>query len=120
LPTYEYACKDCGERLEVHQSFSDTPLTECPACHGSLRKVFGNIAITFKGSGFYKTDSRNSGKNGASKSSSSSSSSPESSSSESKSDGKSETKSEGKSESKSESKSDSSTSSSSTTAAASS
>ena len=58
VPTYEYACKDCGEHLEVHQSFSDAALTECPACHGPLRKVFGNIAITFKGSGFYKTDSR--------------------------------------------------------------
>jgi putative FmdB family regulatory protein len=58
VPTYEYACKKCGEHLEVHQSFSDPPLTKCPACRGPLRKVFGNIAITFKGSGFYKTDSR--------------------------------------------------------------
>lgn len=58
MPTYEYRCKDCGEHLEVVQSFKDDPLTECPACGGSLRKVFGNIGITFKGSGFYKTDSR--------------------------------------------------------------
>jgi len=58
VPTYEYACKGCGEHLEVHQSFSDAALTECPNCAGALRKVFGNIAITFKGSGFYKTDSR--------------------------------------------------------------
>jgi len=58
LPTYEYACRECGEHLEAHQSFSDPALTECPACGGPLRKVFGNIAITFKGSGFYKTDSR--------------------------------------------------------------
>ena len=58
MPTYEYRCKDCGEHLEVVQSFKDDALTECPACGGSLRKVFGNIGITFKGSGFYKTDSR--------------------------------------------------------------
>jgi putative FmdB family regulatory protein len=58
MPTYEYACKACGEHLEVVQSFKDNALTECPACAGPLRKVFGNIGITFKGSGFYKTDSR--------------------------------------------------------------
>ena len=58
MPTYEYACRDCGSHLEVVQSFSDDPLTECPHCGGSLRKVFGSIGITFKGSGFYKTDSR--------------------------------------------------------------
>lgn len=58
MPTYEYRCRDCGEHLEVVQSFRDDPLTDCPACGGSLRKVFGSIGITFKGSGFYKTDSR--------------------------------------------------------------
>jgi len=58
MPTYEYACRNCGSHLEVVQSFNDDPLTECPHCGGSLRKVFGNIGITFKGSGFYKTDSR--------------------------------------------------------------
>lgn len=58
MPTYEYRCKDCGEHLEVVQSFQDDALTECPACGGSLRKVFGSIGISFKGSGFYKTDSR--------------------------------------------------------------
>jgi putative FmdB family regulatory protein len=58
MPTYEYACKDCGSHLEVVQSFSDDPLTACPHCGGALRKVFGSIGITFKGSGFYKTDSR--------------------------------------------------------------
>jgi len=58
MPTYEYRCKDCGEHLEVVQAFTDDALTECPACKGQLRKVFGNIGITFKGSGFYKTDSR--------------------------------------------------------------
>lgn len=58
MPTYEYACKSCGEHLEVVQSFKDDPLTTCPACGGPLRKVFGTIGITFKGSGFYRTDSR--------------------------------------------------------------
>ena len=58
MPTYEYACKACGEHLEVVQSFKDDALTTCPACGGSLRKVFGSIGIAFKGSGFYRTDSR--------------------------------------------------------------
>lgn len=58
MPKYEYACKSCGERLEVVQKFTDDPLTECPACGGVLRKVFSAPAITFKGSGFYKTDNR--------------------------------------------------------------
>ena len=60
MPTYEYRCKACGEHLEVVQSFTDDALTDCTACGaaGELRKVFGNIGITFKGSGFYKTDSR--------------------------------------------------------------
>ena len=63
MPTYEYACKKCGEHLEVVQSFKDDALTDCPACGaaGQLRKVFGNIGITFKGSGFYKNDSRSAG-----------------------------------------------------------
>lgn len=60
MPTYEYACKACGEHLEVVQSFNDNALTQCPACGGDLRKVFGNIGIAFKGSGFYRTDSRSS------------------------------------------------------------
>ena len=67
MPTYEYACKACGEHLEVVQSFKDTALTECPSCGGNLRKVFGNIGVAFKGSGFYKTDSRSDGRKGASK-----------------------------------------------------
>jgi putative FmdB family regulatory protein len=58
MPTYEYACKACGEHLEVVQSFKDDSLTTCPACGGALRKVFGSIGIAFKGSGFYRTDSR--------------------------------------------------------------
>jgi len=62
MPTYEYACKSCGQHLEVVQSFKDSPLSQCPACGGALRKVFGNIGIAFKGSGFYRTDSRNEAK----------------------------------------------------------
>ncbi len=58
MPTYEYACKDCGRHSEVVQSFSDEPLTKCEVCGGQLRKVFGSVGIVFKGSGFYKTDSR--------------------------------------------------------------
>ena len=67
MPTYEYRCKACGEELEVQQSFTDAALTTCPSCgEESLRKVFGNIAVTFKGSGFYKTDSRSSSSAGGS------------------------------------------------------
>jgi putative FmdB family regulatory protein len=58
MPTYEYACKSCGKHHDVVQSFTDDALTTCPTCGGPLRKVFGNIAIAFKGSGFYKTDNR--------------------------------------------------------------
>lgn len=58
MPTYEYRCKECGRELEVVQSFTDDALTTCESCGGVLRKVFGSIGITFKGSGFYKTDSR--------------------------------------------------------------
>jgi putative FmdB family regulatory protein len=58
MPTYEYACRSCGKHHDVVQSFTDDALTTCPSCGGSLRKVFGNIAIAFKGSGFYKTDNR--------------------------------------------------------------
>lgn len=81
MPTYEYACRDCGEHLEVVQSFKDDPLTECGRCGGPLRKVFSAAGIIFKGSGYYVTDSRASGKSsdgagaGSSDSSSSSSSS---------------------------------------------
>jgi putative FmdB family regulatory protein len=58
VPTYQYACTDCGEPLEVVQRFSDAPKTECPACGGPLRKVFSAAAVVFKGSGFYHNDSR--------------------------------------------------------------
>ena len=58
MPTYEYACTRCGQHVEVVQSMSDAPLTECGVCGGPLRKVFAPIGIVFKGSGFYRTDSR--------------------------------------------------------------
>lgn len=61
MPTYEYACKQCGEHLDIVQRFTDDALTTCPSCGGSLRKVFGTIGISFKGSGFYKNDSRSGG-----------------------------------------------------------
>lgn len=58
MPTYQYACTACGEQVEAVQKFTDDPLTECPACGGKLRKVFSPVGIVFKGSGFYRTDSR--------------------------------------------------------------
>jgi putative FmdB family regulatory protein len=58
VPTYQYACTECGEPLEVVQKFTDDALTECPACGGRLRKIFSPAAIVFRGSGFYRTDSR--------------------------------------------------------------
>ena len=68
MPTYQYACTACDERLEVVQKFSDEPLTECPACQGRLRKVFSAVGVVFKGSGFYQTDSRASAGKGKSES----------------------------------------------------
>jgi putative FmdB family regulatory protein len=58
MPTYEYACTECGARTEVVQSFADAPPTTCTVCGGRLRKVFSPVGIVFKGSGFYRTDSR--------------------------------------------------------------
>jgi len=58
VPTYQYACTACGHQLEAVQSFADEPLTECPTCEGRLRKLFSGIGVVFKGSGFYRTDSR--------------------------------------------------------------
>ncbi|MCE3551305.1 FmdB family transcriptional regulator [Pseudonocardia sp. RS11V-5] len=105
MPTYQYACTACDHRFEAVQSFSDDALTECPVCGGKLRKVFSSVGIVFKGSGFYRTDSRS----GSSSVSSSSSSDGASSSSESSST---------KSDSGSAAKSDSSSSSTSAPAAA--
>ncbi len=85
MPTYQYQCTDCGEALEVHQSFTDDALTVCPVCQGRLRKVFNAVGVVFKGSGFYRTDSRSSSSSsdssGASSTSSSSGGSSSSSSS---------------------------------------
>ncbi len=58
MPTYQYQCTECGEALEVQQSFTDDALTVCPTCEGRLRKVFNAVGVVFKGSGFYATDSR--------------------------------------------------------------
>jgi len=58
VPTYQYACTACDHRFEAVQSFSDPSLSECPNCSGKLRKVFSSVGIVFKGSGFYRTDSR--------------------------------------------------------------
>lgn len=58
MPTYSYRCADCAHAFDIHQAFTDDSLTVCPECGGTLRKVFGNIGVTFSGSGFYRTDSR--------------------------------------------------------------
>lgn len=66
VPTYSYACKDCDNRFDIQQAFSDDALTECPRCGGSVRKVFSSVGVVFKGSGFYRTDSRSAaGSNGS-------------------------------------------------------
>ncbi|MEZ5141664.1 MAG: FmdB family zinc ribbon protein [Acidimicrobiales bacterium] len=91
MPTYEYRCRECGTELEVVQAFTDDPLSECPECGGDLRKKFSAVGISFKGSGFYKTDSRGSsggattgaGTSGSSESSSAASTSSDSSGSSS-------------------------------------
>lgn len=68
MPTYEYKCKSCGHQFDIVQAFTDDALTECPSCgEATLKKVFGNVGITFKGSGFYKTDSRSAGSFGSTK-----------------------------------------------------
>ncbi|MDV6262981.1 FmdB family zinc ribbon protein [Rhodococcoides yunnanense] len=58
MPTYSYACTECDNRFDIVQSFTDDTLTVCPACSGKLRKLFNSVGIVFKGSGFYRTDSR--------------------------------------------------------------
>jgi putative FmdB family regulatory protein len=83
VPTYSYACTECGHRFDVVQAFSDDALTTCDQCSGRLRKLFSSVGVVFKGSGFYRTDSREATKNasnGSAKSSSSSSSDGSSSS----------------------------------------
>ncbi|WP_101952217.1 FmdB family zinc ribbon protein [Mycobacterium sp. 3519A] len=83
MPTYSYACTECGDRFDAVQAFSDSALTTCAKCNGRLRKLFGNVGVVFKGSGFYRTDSRESGKKTSSGSSNGSSSESTSSSSSS-------------------------------------
>ncbi len=75
MPRYQYACTECEHGFEAVQKFSDDALTECPQCTGKLRKVFSAVGVVFKGSGFYRTDSRPVGNSDAPKSSSTSSSS---------------------------------------------
>ena len=81
MPTYAYACTQCGHRFDAVQSFSDAALTECPECGGKLRKQYGSVGVTFNGSGFYRTDSRASAAGGGSTSKSSGESSGASTSS---------------------------------------
>src|SRR6185436_13340330 len=64
MPTYEYRCKDCGHEFEAVQSFTDDAISVCPTCGGTVKKRFGNVGISFKGSGFYKTDTRSSSSSG--------------------------------------------------------
>jgi len=65
VPTYSYACTECGDRFDAVQAFSDDALTECTKCSGRLRKLFGSVGVVFKGSGFYRNDSRDAGKKSA-------------------------------------------------------
>ena len=119
MPTYSYACTECDNKFDAVQAFSDDALTECPQCDGRLRKLFGKVGVVFKGSGFYRTDSREVAKtssNGSAKSSESSGSS--SSSDSSSSSGSTEKKSDSTKSDSSSSSSSSDSSSSSTNAAA--
>ncbi|MCV7376870.1 FmdB family transcriptional regulator [Mycolicibacterium arabiense] len=83
MPTYSYACTECDNRFDAVQAFTDDALTTCPQCSGRLRKLFGKVGVVFKGSGFYRTDSRDAAKSSSSSSSNGDSSSSTSSSSES-------------------------------------
>ena len=96
MPTYQYVCTECATPLEVVQTFTDPALTECPTCGGRLRKVFSAVGVVFKGSGFYRNDSREKVAAGASKSGDAKA--------ENKTDGKSEKKAEGNTEGKGEGK----------------
>ena len=113
MPTYSYACTQCDNKFDMVQAFSDDALTECPQCEGRLRKLFGKVGVVFKGSGFYRTDSREAAKSSSNGSSKSSDSSSSTTSTEKKSDSS-------KSDSSSSSSSSSGSSSSAPAAAASS
>lgn len=84
MPTYSYQCTECDDRFDIVQAFSDDALTTCERCSGRLRKLFNSVGVVFKGSGFYRTDSRESGKKSTSSGNGSSStdSGPSSGSSE--------------------------------------
>ncbi|ORV11002.1 FmdB family zinc ribbon protein [Mycobacterium celatum] len=84
MPTYSYACTDCGHRFDIVQAFTDDALTTCQKCSGRLRKLFNSVGVVFKGSGFYRTDSRESAKSGTNGHAKNGSSSSESSGSSSK------------------------------------
>ena len=83
MPTYQYACTDCDHAFEQVQSFTEDSLTTCPQCEGRLRKIFNAVGVVFKGSGFYRTDSRSDSKSSSATTTSSSTSSPASSASDS-------------------------------------
>lgn len=83
MPTYSYACTECDNRFDAVQAFTDDALTACPECSGRLRKLFNSVGVVFKGSGFYRTDSREASKSSVKSDSSSSSSSSEKTSSSS-------------------------------------
>ncbi|MFB6714505.1 FmdB family zinc ribbon protein [Streptomyces sp. NPDC056237] len=89
MPTYQYQCTECGEGLEAVQKFTDDALTVCPSCEGRLKKVFSAVGIVFKGSGFYRNDSRGSSSSSTPASSSAKASGSDSSSSSTGSDAKS-------------------------------
>ncbi|MFG2194399.1 FmdB family zinc ribbon protein [Streptomyces sp. NPDC048639] len=113
MPTYQYQCTECGEGLEAVQKFTDDSLTECPNCEGRLRKVYSAVGVVFKGSGFYRTDSRGSSSGSAGNGAKTESGS----STESKSDSGSSSASTGSSSSDSSSSTSSSSTSSSSTSA---
>ncbi|GAB3018397.1 FmdB family zinc ribbon protein [Mycobacterium bourgelatii] len=87
MPTYSYACTQCADRFDIVQAFTDDALTTCEKCSGRLRKLFNSVGIVFKGSGFYRTDSREAGKNSSGSSNGSSSSNSDSGSGSSSSSG---------------------------------
>jgi len=118
VPTYSYACTECDNKFDMVQAFSDDALTECPQCDGRLRKLFGKVGVVFKGSGFYRTDSREAAKTSSNGSAKSSESSGSSSSSDSSSSSGSTGKKSDSTKSDSSSSSSSSDSSSSSTKAA--
>ncbi|MGB3354262.1 MAG: FmdB family zinc ribbon protein [Mycobacterium sp.] len=118
MPTYSYACTECDNKFDMVQAFTDDALTQCPQCDGRLRKVFGKVGVVFKGSGFYRTDSREASKASAKSSASGSSESSSSDSSSSSSSEKSSSSSSSSSEKSTSSDKSSSSSSSSAPAAA--